>query len=98
MLRTDLIYSMLCEGKSRANILLYAAEIWEISERQTDTYIANARSRLEQDCAMSREAFMAEALAGYRELRSAANARGQLMVSKTALDAMVQLVGLTGKN
>ena len=47
---------------------------------------------------MTREAFMAEALAGYRELRRAANARGQLMVSKTALDAMVQLVGLTGKN
>jgi hypothetical protein len=86
---------MLCEGKSRANILLYASEMWEITERQTDNYIANARKRLEQDCAMSREAFMAEALAGYRELRDAANRRGQLMVSKTALDAMVQLVGLT---
>ena len=98
MLRTDLIYSMLCEGKSRADILLYSSEIWDVTERQTDNYLANARKRLEQDCAMSREAFMAEALAGYRELRRAANARGQLMVSKTALDAMVQLVGLTGKN
>ena len=98
MLRTDLIYSMLCEGKSRANILLYASEIWDITERQTDNYIANARKRLELDCQMSREAFMAEALAGYRELRDAANKRGQLIVSKTALEAMVQLVGLTGKN
>ena len=89
---------MLCEGRSRADILLTAAEMWEISERQTDTYIGEARKRLEQDCQMTREAFMAEALAGYRELRRAANARGQLMVSKTALDAMVQLVGLTGKN
>ena len=94
-LRIDTIYGMLCEGKSRANIILISSELWGITERQTDNYLAEARKRLEEDCAMTREAFMAEALAGYRELRSMANARGQLMVSKTALDAMVQLVGLT---
>ena len=86
---------MLCEGKSRANIILISSEMWDITERQTDNYIAEARKRLEQDCAMTREAFMAEALAGYREIREAAFRRGQLLASKQALDAMVQLVGLT---
>ena len=95
LLRTDTIYGMLCEGKSRANIILYASEIWGVTERQTDNYLAEARRRLEQDCAMTREAFMAEALAGYHEIRESAFRRGQLMCSKQALDAMVQLVGLT---
>ena len=94
-LRTDTIYGMLCEGKSRANIILISSEMWGITERQTDNYIAEARKRLEEDCRMSREAFMAEALAGYREIRETAQRRGQLMCSKQCLDAMVQLVGLT---
>ena len=97
-LRTDTIYGMLCEGKSRANIILFTSEVWDVTERQTDNYIAEARKKLELDCAMTREAFMAEALAGYREIRDASFRRGQLMCSKQALDAMVQLVGLTGKN
>ena len=95
LLRIDTIYGMLCEGKSRANIILYTSEVWDVTERQTDNYLAQARKRLEQDCAMTREAFMAEALAGYREIREASFRRGQLMCSKQALDAMVQLVGLT---
>jgi hypothetical protein len=85
---------MLCKGTSRANIILFASETWDITERHTDNYISEARKRLEEDCRMTREAFMAEALAGYRELREASFKRGQFMCSKQALDAMVQLVGI----
>ena len=92
--RVDTVYGMLCEGIARANIILNCAEMWGVGERTADNYISEARIRLEQDCRMTREAFMAEALAGYREIRSRAEARGQLMVAKTALDAMVDLVGL----
>mgnify|MGYP007062032771 CR=1 FL=1 len=94
-LRIDTIYGMLCDGKSRANIILTSTEMWGITERQTDNYIAEARKRLEEDCRMSREAFMAEALAGYRSIREQAERRGQLMCSKQCLDSMVSLVGLT---
>ena len=89
-----MIYGLLCEGKSRANILLVASEMWDVTERTTDEYLAKARVKLEEDCRMSREAFMAEALAGYRSIRDAARRRGQLMVEKSALDAMVDLVGI----
>ena len=97
MLRIDTIYSMLCEGKSRANIILYTADTWGVTERQTDNYLITARKRLEQDCAMSREAFMAEALAGYRTIREQAAAKGQYAVAKTCLDAQTALVGLGGQ-
>ena len=89
---------MLCDGKSRTDIIRNCSELWEVGERTADNYIAEARVKLEDDCRMSREAFMAEALAGYRSIREQAERRGQLMCSKQALDAMVQLVGLTGKN
>ena len=85
---------MLCDGKSRTDVLRNCAELWDVSERTADNYIAEAREKLEQDCRMTREAFMAEALAGYRSIREQAERRGQLMCSKQALDAMVNLVGL----
>ena len=93
-LRIDTVYGMLCDGKSRANILLTTAELWNVSERTTDDYIAAARERLADDCKMTREAFMAEALAGYRSLREQAERRGQLMCAKQCLDAQIALVGL----
>lgn len=86
---------MLCDGKSRTDIIRNCSELWEVGERTADNYIAEAREKLEQDCRMTREAFMAEALAGYRSIREQAERRGQLMCSKQALDAMVQLVGLS---
>ena len=97
MLRIDTVYGMLCDGKSRTDILRQAAEIWNISERQTENYIYKAREKLEEDCRMSREAFMAEALAGYRSLREQAERRGQLMCAKQCIDSMVDLTHIKSK-
>ena len=88
---------MLCDGKSRTDILRKAAELWEVSERTAEEYIKNARLKLEQDCAITREAFMAEALAGYRSLREQAERRGQLMCAKQCIDSMVDLTHIKGK-
>ena len=96
-LRVDTVYGLLCEGNSRQKILQFSAETWGLSENQTDRYLKDAREHLEADCQLSRQAFMAEALAGYREIRSAAFRRGQLMASLKALDSMVALVGLDAR-
>ena len=88
---------MLCDGNSRSTIIQTSADSWGVSERTTDSYIAEARVKLEEDCRITREAFMAEALAGYRSIREQAERRGQLMVAKTCLDAQTALVGITPK-
>ena len=98
MLRTDTIYGMLCEGYSRANIILYASEMWEITERQTDNYLANARKRLELDCAMTREAFLAEAIGRLRNYEGQAAKRGQLQVATNSVRLQAELLSITGKN
>ena len=94
-MRISTVYGMLCDGNSRTSIIQKTAEIWQISDRTADSYIAEARVKLEEDCRITREAFMAEALAGYRSIREQAERRGQLMCAKQCLDAQTALVGLT---
>ena len=70
------------------------AETGKLASGTGDNYIADARERLEQDCQITREALLAEALAGYRSIRQQAERRGQLMVAKSCLDATLDIVGI----
>ena len=85
---------MLVDGHSRTDVIQFAAEKWDVSERTADQYIFEARTRLEADCQITREALLAEALAGYRSIRQQAERRGQLMVAKSCLDATLDIVGI----
>ena len=89
-----MIYGMLCDGKSRTSILQATAELWGISERTADEYIKRGREKLAADCRMTREAFMAEALAGYRSIREQAEQKGQFQTAKSCVDSMVELTSL----
>ena len=93
-MRVAEVYGCLASGKSRQQIIQYCLENFDVTEACTDTYIRDARVKLEKDCDMTRQAFLAEALAGYRKIREQAERRGQLMVAKSSLDAMCDLVGL----
>ena len=95
-MRVAKVYGCLCAGQSRQQIIQFCAENFDVNESCTDHYIRDARAQLAQDCAITREAFMAEALAGYRKIRESAERRGQMMVAKSCLDSMVDLVGLKG--
>ena len=87
---------MLADGCSRASIIQFAAETWDVSERQADSYIADARELIEKDCDLSRPAFLAEALAGLRQVRTTAARRGQMQVVVNAIRLQAELVGLNG--
>ena len=93
-LRIDTVYGMLCDGQSRSNILLATAEMWDVSERTTDDYIAAARKKLEEDSSITREALMAEAFAAYRQIRISSERRGQMMAALKAVENMTNLAGL----
>ena len=92
--RTNTVYGLLVDGRSRADIIQFAAENWQISDRQADTYIQKARVKIEQDCELSRPQFLAEALAGLRSIRQQAERRGQMQVAINALRLQAELVGL----
>jgi hypothetical protein len=93
--RTNTVYGLLVEGKSRTDIVRFAAENWEVGERQAENYIAKARALIEHDCELSRPQFLAEALAGLRSIRGQAERRGQMQVAINAIRLQAELIGLT---
>jgi hypothetical protein len=85
----------LTQALSRQQIIQYCTENWNITERQGDEYIRKARVLIDQDCELSRPAFLAEALGRLRTIEQAANKRGQLQVATNAIRLQCELIGLT---
>jgi len=92
--RVNTVYKLLTDGKSRADIVQFAADEWNIATRQADQYIADAREKLEADCTISRQEFLAEAIVGLRSIRQQAERRGQYQVAVNTVRLMTELVGL----
>ena len=94
-LKVQEIYGRRCQGQSRNTILHECSEQWGCSTRQVETYYARAGELLDKDCEMARPAFLAELLAGIREVRENAARRGQHQVALNAIRLQAELVGLT---
>lgn len=97
LFRTQTIYGMLCDGRSRSDILRETSESWNLSERQCETYLARAYDMLEKDCEMARPAFLSELLGGIRSIRQQAERRGQMQVALNAIRLQAELTGLAAK-
>ncbi len=89
------VYSLLTKGHSRFQIIQECSEMWDIGERAVDSIIRHARDRLEEDCRITRESFLAESLQGLRSIRAQAERRGQLQTATNAIRLMTELTGLT---
>jgi hypothetical protein len=88
---------MLCDGKSRTEILRFATDSWGIKERMVEIYLARAYEMLEKDCEMARPAFLSELLGGIRSIRQQAERRGQMQVALNAIRLQAELTGLADK-
>jgi hypothetical protein len=95
--RVNTVYKLLVDGKSRTDILQFCSDEWDISDRQGDNYIAEARKKIEHDCTISRQEFLAETIVGLRSIRSQAERRGQLQVAVNSMRLMTELIGIDGK-
>ena len=93
--RCKAVYGLLCDGKSRGEIVQFAADTWGLKTRMTDELIARSRIDIEKDCELSRPAFLAEVLARLRNYEQQAARRGQLMVAVNSVRLQTELVGLT---
>ena len=92
--RVDTVYKLLSEGNSRGQIIQFAANQWNVSDRQVDTYIAEARDKLLADAEMERPAWVAEALQRLRTYEQAAYKNKQNQVAINAVQAQARLIGL----
>ena len=82
---------------NHAQKLQFAADEWDISTRQGDQYIADARQKIEHDCTISRQEFLAETIVGLRSIRQQAERRGQFQVAVNSMRLMTELIGIDGK-
>ena len=94
-LRVAEVYGMLSSAASRTEIVQYALDNWDVSDRQADTYIKRAREKLEQDCQLTRQEFLAECLQRLRKYEAAAAKRGQMQVAVNSARLQAELIGLT---
>ena len=92
--RVDTVYKLLSEGNSRGQIIQFASNQWNVSDRQVDTYIADAREKLLADAEMERPAWVAEALQRLRTYEQAAYKNKQNQVAINAVQAQAKLIGL----
>jgi hypothetical protein len=89
------VYGRLVKGQAKSKILRECSELYSVSPRQVENYMAKARKMINDDCDMSRQALLAETLSGIRDVRESANRRGQHQVELNAIRLMTELVGLT---
>ena len=92
--RIDTVYGLLTEGQSRGQIVRFCADQWKIDSRQVDNYIKRARIRLEEDAAMTRPSWIAEALGRLRTYEQSAYKRGQTQVALNSVQLQAKLIGL----
>ena len=63
-----------------------------------DNYIADARVKIDQDCNLARQAFLAECLERLRNYEQQAAKRGQMQVATNSVKLQAELVGLVNKS
>ncbi len=92
--RVNAVYGLLASATSRQEIILYCSENFNVTERQTDTYITRARELIKKDCELSRPAFLAECLTRLKNYEKAAMKRGHIQVAVNAVRLQAELTGI----
>lgn len=68
MIRVMTVLELLIKGKSRDYIVRYCSEKWEVEERSTDNYIADARDQIKYEIDKHKEEHVNLALLQFNDL------------------------------
>jgi len=90
--RINTVYKLLLEGNSRTQILQYASETWQISERQVETYIARARDHQRLDAELERPEWLHESLCALKDIQRKATNKSQYSTALKAIELQARLL------
>lgn len=90
--RINTVYKLLLEGNSRTQILQYASETWEISQRQVETYIARARDHQRLDAELERPEWLHESLCALKDIQRKATNKSQYSTALKAIELQARLL------
>lgn len=90
--RVKAVYGLLIKSYSRFEILQYAAEQWDVSERTADIYMQRARKLIQQDSEIERPEWLAAAIARLVKYEQKAGKEDNLQVAIKALETQAKLL------
>ena len=90
--RVNTVYQLLIKSYSRFSILQYAADEWDVADRQADEYIARARQLIQEDSEIERPQWLAAAIARLVKYEQRAGKDDQLQSAIKALETQAKLL------
>lgn len=90
--RVNETYNLLLKAYSRTQILRYAAENWDVSERTAETYIYRARQLMQLDAELERPQWLAAAIARLQDYERRASDKNQISIALKALEDQAKLL------
>ena len=91
--RVKAVYRLLVKSYSRFQILQYASDQWDVSDRTADIYIQRARQLIQQDSEIERPQWLAAAIARLVEYEKRAGSDDrQLLTAIKALETQAKLL------
>lgn len=90
--RVNTVYDLLLRAYSRTQILRYAAETWDVSERQAELYMSRARQLMQLDAELERPQWLAAAVARLADYERQAREKGNLSIAIKALEDQAKLL------
>jgi hypothetical protein len=90
--RVNTVYDLLLRANSRTQIVRYAAETWQVSERQADLYMTRARQLMALDAELERPQWLAAAIARLHEYERRASDKDQINTAIKALEDQAKLL------
>ena len=90
--RVNTVYDLLLRAYSRTQILRYAAETWNVSERQAELYMSRARQLMQLDAELERPQWLAAAVARLADYERQAREKGNLSIAIKALEDQAKLL------
>jgi hypothetical protein len=90
--RINTVYDLLLRAYSRTQIVRYAADNWQVGERQAETYIARARQLQQLDAELERPQWLAAAIARLQDYEREAHDKGNLGIALKALENQAKLL------
>lgn len=90
--RVNTVYDLLLRAHSRTQIVRYAAETWQVSERQAELYMSRARQLMQLDAELERPQWLAAAVARLQDYEREARAKGNLSIAIKALEDQAKLL------
>jgi len=94
-LRIAILYKMIVRGRTRANILRFTADEWQIEGRQTDTYLALVRDKIKEVYGQAyKESILSNHLAQLDDLYERNYSTGDFKECRGIIDSRSKLLGL----